>query len=64
MRTTPNTCKRGCCWTPQSICAQGRGCRCHLKERIAEWEVNRANTIRALPHPGRLPAPATPNPRS
>ena len=25
----PNTCARGCCWTPTSVCAQRRNCACH-----------------------------------
>ncbi len=25
----PGACRKGCCWTPQDVCAKHGGCSCH-----------------------------------
>jgi hypothetical protein len=29
-------CGKGCCWTPQDVCAKHGDCKCHMSEALRE----------------------------
>lgn len=45
----PKACKRGCCWTPQGVCARGYRCTHHVAaERAQERREVQAAIVQDL----------------